>query len=300
MDAMTPTLRAGGVFLATSFPRYHGFVHELVDIGVNLTHRSFANDRPAVLARARAAGVRTLILTGTSVAHSREALALAQRHPGALYSTAGIHPHDAKHGGPAALQELRELASRPEVVAVGECGLDFNRNFSPPEVQKQVFASQVELAMELGKPLFLHERDAHPAFIAVLERIARPGGSLAVPAVVHCFTGTRQALDAYLARGCSIGITGWVCDERRGRELQLLLKHIPLDRLMLETDAPFLAPRDLEPRPANGRNEPATLAHIAAVVARCMGRPLADVAAATTANARRFFGLDRAAGQTHA
>lgn len=270
-------------------------MHELVDIGVNLTHRSFANDRPAVLERARAAGVRTLILTGTSVAHSREALALAQQHPGALYATAGIHPHDAKNGGPAALRELRELASRPQVVAVGECGLDFNRNFSPPEVQKQVFAAQVELALELHKPLFLHERDAHQAFVAVLDRSAGPGGSLAVPVVVHCFTGSRSSLDAYLSRGCFIGITGWVCDERRGRELQQLLKHIPLERLMLETDAPFLAPRDLSPKPANGRNEPAALAHIAAVVARCMGQPLVNVAAATTANARRFFGLDRIA-----
>lgn len=273
-------------------------MNELVDIGVNLTHRSFANDRPAVLARARAAGVRTLILTGTSVAHSREALALAKEHPGALYSTAGIHPHDAKHGGPAALSELRELAAHPQVVAVGECGLDFNRNFSPPEVQKQVFAAQVELAVALKKPLFLHERDAHQAFAEILDRAAGPGRSLSVPAVVHCFTGSRHALDAYLARGCFIGITGWVCDERRGRELQGLLKHIPLTRLMLETDAPFLVPRDLEPRPPNGRNEPATLAHIAAVVARCMGRPLAEIAAATTANARRFFGLDRTAAET--
>lgn len=268
-------------------------MHELVDIGVNLTHRSFANDRPAVLSRARAAGVRTLILTGTSVAHSREALALAREHPGALYATAGIHPHDAKNGGPAAMQELRALAAHPQVVAVGECGLDFNRNFSPPEVQKQVFAAQVELAVELKKPLFLHERDAHAAFVAILDGRGGPVASLAVPVVVHCFTGNRRALDAYLARGFFIGITGWVCDERRGRELQQLLKHIPLDRLMLETDAPFLTPRDLEPRPRDGRNEPATLAHIAAVVARCMGRPLAEVATATTANARRFFGLDR-------
>lgn len=273
-------------------------MHELIDIGVNLTHRSFANDRPAVLARALAAGVRTLILTGTSVVHSREALALARKHPGALYSTAGIHPHDAKSGNPAALRELRELAASPQVVAVGECGLDFNRNFSPPAVQEQIFAAQVELARELRKPLFLHERDAHQAFVGILDRAAGPGGALSVPAVVHCFTGDRRALDAYLTRGCSIGITGWVCDERRGRELQQLLKHIPLDRLMLETDAPFLLPRDLKPRPTDGRNEPAMLAHIAAVVARCMGRPLAEVAAATTANARRFFGLDRPATAT--
>lgn len=272
-------------------------MHELIDIGVNLTHRSFARDRDAVIERARAAGVGTLILTGTSVAHSREALALARRHPGVLYSTAGIHPHDAKSATPETLRELRTLASQTEVVAVGECGLDFNRNFSPPAVQEQIFAAQVALAVELGKPLFLHERDAHEAFVAILDRAAG-GGGLAVPVVVHCFTGSRSSLDAYLRRGYSIGITGWICDERRGRELQQLVRHIPLDRLLLETDAPFLLPRDLQPKPAEGRNEPSTLAHIAAVVARCMGRPLAEVAAATTANARRFFRIPAAAAGT--
>lgn len=277
-------------------------MHELIDIGVNLTHRSFSRDRAEVIARARAAGVSALILTGTSVQHSREALSLSRQHPGALYSTAGVHPHDAGRCGVAGLAELRELLRDPSVVAVGECGLDFNRDFSPRPVQEQVFAAQVQLAIELGKPLFLHERDAHDAFVAVLDRASvRPGaqpgerGALPVQAVVHCFTGSRAALAAYLARGFFIGITGWICDERRGRELQQLVKQVPLDRLMIETDAPFLLPRDLKPRPADGRNEPATLAHIAAVVARCMGRPLAEVAAATTANARRFFKLPAAA-----
>ena len=264
-------------------------MHELIDIGVNLTHRSFARDRAAVIARAQAAGVGVLLITGTSIAHSREAVELARQHRGELYATAGVHPHDASRCDTAALGELRALAGLPQVVAVGECGLDFNRNFSPPAVQERVFAAQLELAVELGKPLFLHERDAHKALLAVVDQAAGAAGRLNVPAVVHCFTGSAQALDDYLRRGFFIGITGWICDERRGRELQQLVKRIPLDRLMLETDAPFLMPRDL-PR-TDGRNEPAYLAHIAAAVARCMERPLAEVAAATTANARRFFRL---------
>lgn len=267
----------------------------LIDIGVNLTHRSFARDRAEVIARAQGAGVRILILTGTSVAHSREALALAQQHPGTLFSTAGVHPHESGRCSPATRGELRELLQSPQVVAVGECGLDFNRNFAPRPVQERVFADQLALAAEVKKPLFLHERDAHPELLQILDR----EGPLTVPAVVHCFTGSAQALSDYLDRGLFIGITGWICDERRGRPLQELVRRIPLDRLMLETDAPFLLPRDLPRTPSHEaahrrgetRNEPANLAHIAAVVARCMDRPLSAVTAATTANARRFFGL---------
>ena len=268
-------------------------MHELIDIGVNLTHRSFARDRAAVVARAQAAGVSVLLVTGTSIAHSQQAAELSRQHRGELYATAGVHPHDASRCDKESLAELRRLAALPEVVAVGECGLDFNRNFSPPAVQEQVFAAQVALAEELGKPLFLHEREAQKALLAIVDKAAGAAGRLQVPAVVHCFTGSGQALDDYLRRGFFIGITGWICDERRGRELQQLVKRIPLERLMLETDAPFLMPRDL-PR-SDGRNEPAHLAHIAAVVARCMDRPLAEVAAATTANARRFFRLPPAA-----
>lgn len=278
-----------------------GAAFELIDIGVNLAHRSLRADCAEVIRRAQAAGVAVLVATGTSVAGSREALELAQKseHRGVVFSTAGVHPHDAARCDEAAFRELRELAKRPEVVAVGECGLDFNRDFSPRPVQQRIFAAQVELAIELGKPLFLHERDAHAALLEVLDRYREPAsGTLPVPAVVHCFTGQAQALSDYLARGFYIGITGWICDERRGRELQGLVSRIPLDRLMVETDAPFLMPRDLPknagPRLTAGRNEPCTLPHITSTIARCMGRPLAEVAAQTTRNARRFFRLPSA------
>ena len=255
----------------------------LVDIGVNLTHASFRADVDAVIDRACAAGVTTLVLTGTSEEGSRDAQRLAATRPGTLYSTVGIHPHHARDF--TTLAPLRALAAAPGVVAIGECGLDFNRDFSPRPAQEHAFEAQLTLAAELGLPVFLHERDAHARFLAIL-RAHRPA---LVGAVVHCFTGTAEALDAYLDLGCAIGVTGWICDERRGRELRALTARIPRDRLMIETDAPFLIPRDLVPRPA--RNEPAFLPHVLQAVAMVRGAPLETVAAATTANARGFFGL---------
>ena len=260
---------------------------ELIDIGVNLAHRRFAGDRDRVIERARAAGVATLIITGTSTRASHDARALAATRRGTLWSTAGIHPHEARHATPAAIDELRELARDPAVRAIGECGLDFDRMFSPQADQERAFADQLALAEDLGLPVFLHERAAHDRFLAILrEHRARLRG-----AVVHCFTGTAAELDAYLALDLHIGITGWICDDRRGVGLRSLIARIPPDRLMIETDAPFLLPRSLAPRPANGRNEPAFLPHVLASVAHAAGRPAAAVADDTTRTARRFFGL---------
>jgi len=261
---------------------------QLIDIGINLTHRRFAADRDAVIARARAAGVQTMVITGTSMRASREARALAAERRGALWSTAGIHPHDARSATADDIAELRELARDPAVRAVGECGLDFDRMFSTREDQERVFVQQLELAAELELPVFLHERAAHERFAAIL-REHRPR---LTAAVVHCFTGTAAELDAYLALGLHIGITGWICDERRGVALRSLIARIPPDRLMIETDAPFLLPRDLTPRPRDGRNEPAFLPQVLAAVARAAGRPREEMAAETTRTARTFFGIE--------
>ncbi|MBL9099589.1 MAG: TatD family hydrolase [Myxococcales bacterium] len=258
---------------------------DIVDIGVNLGHRSFAADRDAVVARAVAAGVRTIIVTGTSVRGSQDARSLARGKPGVLWSTAGVHPHDAARCDGATIDALRELAGKPEVVAIGECGLDFNRDFSPRPVQVQWFNKQVELARELGMPLFLHERDACAAFLEVLDKLKPTPEQV----VVHCFTGDAPTLQQYLRRGYNIGITGWICDERRGTHLRNLVKTIPAERLLVETDAPFLTPRDLRPKPADGRNEPAFLPHIVQTIARCRGEAPEAVAASTAANARRIF-----------
>jgi TatD DNase family protein len=256
---------------------------QLVDVGANLTHASFRDDLDTVLASARQHGVATIVVTGTSVEESRRAAELAEAH--GLFATAGVHPHHARECDAATIPALRELARRSRVVAVGECGLDFNRNYSPHPDQEKWFVAQLELAAELGKPLFLHSRDAHPRFAEIL-RHHRVG-----KAVAHCFTGGAEELRAYLALGLYIGITGWICDERRGRHLVDLVKEIPQDRLLLETDAPYLTPRDLHPQPKARRNEPAFLPHIARTVARARGEPVEDLAAATARNAREFFGL---------
>ncbi|MET7143394.1 TatD family hydrolase [Xanthomonas sp. PPL139] len=259
----------------------------LIDIGANLTHESFDRDRDAVLQRARAAGVAQLVVTGASREHSPLALQLAQQHPGLLYATAGVHPHHAVEYTAECDAELRALHTHAEVVAVGECGLDYFRDFSPRPAQHRAFERQLHLAVDTGKPLFLHQRDAHADFMALMRQF---DGKLG-PAVVHCFTGSREELFDYLDRDWYIGITGWLCDERRGAHLRELVKHIPANRLMIETDAPYLLPRTLKPTPKDRRNEPAFLAHIVEELARDRGEDVATVAAASTAAARTFFRL---------
>ena len=253
----------------------------MIDIGANLTHSSFRDDLEAVVARARGAGVSTLIVTGTTVEESREAAELAERLD--LHSTVGIHPHHAKDFQGTA--ELRQIARHPRVVAIGECGLDFNRNYSPHPAQEDCFTAQIELGLSLQKPLFLHSRDAHPRFSEILRNFKIKS------AVAHCFTGERDELRAYLDLGLYIGITGWICDERRGKHLLELVREIPRDRLLLETDSPYLTPRDMKPQPKARRNEPAFLPHILKTVARALGRPAEEVAAETTRNAHALFGL---------
>ena len=253
----------------------------MIDVGANLTHASFAADLADVVARARAHGVETMIVTGTSVEESRHAAEIAERFD--LHSTVGIHPHHAKDF--KSTDELKSIASHPRVVAIGECGLDFNRNYSPHPAQEECFTAQLQLGMELGKPLFLHSRDAHPRFSQILSSF-KPK-----KAVAHCFTGEREELRAYLDLGLYIGITGWICDERRGKHLLELVREIPREKLLVETDAPYLTPRDLRPQPKARRNEPAFLPHIVAAVARALGRPAADVAAETARNARELFSL---------
>lgn len=260
---------------------------ELIDIGSNLTHQSFAADRDAVMARAAAAGVGRQVITGADLAGSIQAAALAAQHPGRLWSTAGVHPHHAESFVAAQREELIHLLERECVVAVGECGLDYFRNLSPPDAQRRAFVAQLEIAVQVRKPVFLHQRDAHGDFAAILQDFA---GRL-TGGVAHCFTGGEAELESYLGLGLYIGITGWACDERRGIELRHSVPRIPATRLLIETDAPYLLPRDLKPAPKSRRNEPCYLPHIAATVARLRGETLEDVAAATTRNAVALFAL---------
>jgi TatD DNase family protein len=259
----------------------------LVDIGANLAHDSFDDDRTVVLERAERAGVAQLIVTGSSFDSNAAALELARLYPGRLYSTAGLHPHHATEYDERIDAQIRTLARDPRCVAVGECGLDYFRNFSPHAAQLEALRAQLAIAVDSRRPVFLHQRDAHDDLVAALEpvlpRLTR--------AVAHCFTGDAEALGAYVSMGLYIGITGWICDERRGRALYEIAGQIPDERLMIETDAPYLLPRTLVPKPKSRRNEPSFLPEVLRVLAEARGQDPAHVARVTTENARRFFDL---------
>jgi TatD DNase family protein len=262
-------------------------MESLVDIGANLAHDSFDDDRDAVLRRAAAAGVSRVVVTGSSDDSNEKAARLAQVHPGVLWATAGVHPHHASDYTADSDALIRRLAAAGNIVAVGECGLDYFRNFSPRDAQLSAFRSQLDIAAETGLPVFLHQRDAHDDFVEVLEpmlpKISR--------AVAHCFTGEHESLREYLAMGLYIGVTGWICDERRGTHLQEIVSVVPDDRIMIETDSPYLLPRTIRPKPPTRRNEPMYLPEVLRVVADARGQSVEHVAAITTRNAERFFGL---------
>ena len=258
----------------------------LVDIGVNLAHDSFDSDREAVMARARDAGVTRMIVTGSTLDSSKAAVQLAQTVTG-LHATVGMHPHHASELDESDLPQLRQLLARPGAVAVGECGLDFFRDFSPRDHQEAAFRRQLGLAMETGLPVFLHQRDAHARFVAILDEC----GDRMPAGVAHCFTGGPDEMRDYLDRGLHIGITGWICDERRGDALRAAARFLPLDRVMIETDAPYLLPRDLHPKPRTRRNEPMHLPHVLYTLARLMEVDAERLAADTTANAEALFAL---------
>lgn len=260
---------------------------ELIDIGANLGHDSFDHDLDAVLERARTAGIVQMMVTGASREGSEKALSLAKAHPGFLYATAGVHPHHAIEVTAEGEQQLRMLQGNPEVLAVGECGLDYYRDYCPRPAQQRAFERQLQLAADLGKPVFLHQRDAHADFMAMMREFDGRIGK----AVVHCFTGTRQELFDCLDAGFYIGITGWLCDERRGLHLREIVNNIPGDRLMIETDAPYLLPRTVVPKPSHRRNEPMYLKHILQELARDRGQSPEQTAAESTGTAREFFGL---------
>lgn len=259
----------------------------MIDIGVNLTNNRFHKDLPEVIGNARQAGVSALIITGTDLAESRAAIKLAETTPDFLFTTAGIHPHDAKTFNNSSLNELRLLAANPQVKAIGECGLDFNRNYSTPAEQEYAFVQQLELAVELQLPVFMHERDANQRFLELL----MPYRAQLPNAVLHCFTGSSDDLQRCLDLDLHIGITGWICDERRGSELLKLIKLIPDNRLMIETDAPYLLPRSMRPKPKSSRNEPKYLPYIAETVALARQQSLEVLINNTRKNSQAFFNI---------
>jgi TatD DNase family protein len=263
----------------------------LVDIGVNLSNNRFKDDLEDILTRAQQSSVAQMILTGTSESETTEVIELcerfAQQYPDMLYATAGIHPHYADEFNSSSIKQLENLAKHPKIVAIGETGLDFNRNFSSANNQIIAFEAQLELASRLNMPLFMHERDAAIKQIDILKSYRDHFSQ----GVIHCFTGDRKTLFSYLDLDLHIGITGWVCDPKRGLELQQLVANIPLDRLMIESDAPYLLPKNMHPLPKNRRNEPAFLSWVLAGVASVRNESPETIAAATSETAKRFFGI---------
>ena len=260
------------------------------DAGVNLFSEQFDHDRTEVLLRAAEHGIKRLVLIGSNIAETQQNIQLCHTQP-QCKTTAGVHPHQAAAVSTDWLMQLEQLAAHSAVAAIGECGLDFNRDFSPRPQQLKVFAEQLQLAIKLAKPVYLHERDAFDTQVALLKEQQINAG------IAHCFTGDTQQLKTYLDLGLYIGITGWVCDERRGQALQQAIRFIPADRLLLETDAPYLLPRNLTPKPRSRRNEPAMLTAIATKVAEIRQCSIAELAAQCWHNSSDLFGFTKGAAQ---
>jgi TatD DNase family protein len=238
--------------------------------------------------RARAASVGTIVNVGTDVISSRRAVDLAERYE-PVYAAVGVHPHGAKKLDGATLAQLRELAQKPKVVAIGEIGLDYYRNLSPRDAQRRAFQAQLAWAAKLGKPVIVHDRDAHEEILEVLTHWAAGLGNAAIAGrlgVLHTFSGDLEMARKAIDLGFYISISGPVT-YRNARQLPGIVRALPLDRLLVETDCPFLAPEPYRGK----RNEPAYTRLVAERIAELKGIPFDDLARATTANARRLFEL---------
>ncbi|KAI6227741.1 Hydrolase, TatD family [Aphelenchoides fujianensis] len=283
--------------------------YELVDIGANLAHPNFRKDFDQVVERAKQAGLTKIMITGTCLKSTKEARDLCAKYPGFFYFTSGVHPHDAKTWTEDVRKAIVELAAHPACVAIGECGLDFNRNFSPQDQQRAAFEEQVKIACELKKSLFIHERDAHDDLLEILERHS----DRLPPAVVHCFTGSAAQAKTYLDKGFYLGLTGFLWKDRSEDGVRFALKNgmIPLDRLLLETDAPFMyckvndkkipaeirekissEAKELHSHCSFNRNEPCGLAASCELIAAFANVDAAELAKRTTENAKKIYGLE--------
>ena len=248
-----------------------------VDSHAHLDDPAFSGDLHAVLERAAAAGVTRIVSLGTDVESSRRACALSERHE-TLFFAPGIHPHEADRA--SGVDELRPLATHPRAVAVGETGLDYVKNYASVPNQKTLFERHLDLAREVDKPVAIHCREAHADTIAILK------ARMPLRGVIHCFTGTAEDAEAYLSLGFYLSIAGPVTYPNADR-LRSVVRRIPLDRLLLETDCPLLAP---QPRRGK-RNEPAFVRHTAEEVAGLQGRSPEEIGDATSRNASELFKL---------
>lgn len=258
----------------------------MIDIGANLTHYQFEQDLDSVILRAQNHDIDHIIVTGTELTDSSAAIELCRTYPGYLSCTAGIHPHQAKQfDEKSSVELLTALAQTKCVVAIGETGLDFYRDFSPRIQQRRSFEHHLELARELNLPVFIHDRDSHGEMHSILSNYHDVQG------VIHCFTGSTELLKQYLDLDFYIGITGWICDERRGVELQQSVRYIPNDRLLIETDAPYLTPRTMSKKSKRSRNEPCNLKYVLDSLAQHRQQSIDDLQKLTIENARRLFAI---------
>jgi len=256
-----------------------------IDIACNFTHDSFKDNLDEVLNNAEHAGVDKFVLLCASLDDIDPIKVIQNNTPEKFFISAGIHPHHATEileiNYDALFNKLKSINPN----AIGETGLDYFRNISPPNIQKKSFGMHIEIAKELNLPLYLHQRDAHSDFI----RIIKENISNFPKFVVHCFTGTQAELDEYLELGAYIGLTGWICDAKRNIDLRKSIKNIPIEKMMIETDSPYLIPKNLMLKPKKNINEPKYLPHIANEICELTGYELEELKSATSNNAIKFF-----------
>jgi TatD DNase family protein len=254
------------------------------DIGANLTHESFKKDLDMVIKEAKLNKVKKICITSTTIEDTKISLKISEKEQDFFITTCGIHPHYADTFKESNIKEIKQLSEHTSVKAIGETGLDFNRNFSKKENQILCFKSQIEIAQELNLNLFLHQRDAHKDFMNCFNNV-----DLKVNAVVHCFTEDKEKFYEYLDRGFWIGFTGWICDPVRGKHMIDLISNMPLDRIMIETDSPYLMPKNLKIK--GRRNEPKFIVEVAKRIASLQNKSLEDISQIFFENSLKFFDL---------
>jgi len=260
-------------------------MNNLFDIACNFSSDRFEKDLNEVIKRAKDNNVTKFLLVSASLKDSEKVNNIYQDNKDSCFLTIGAHPHHANEFNSSSSAEMKRLIEKYKPHSVGETGLDFFRNISSYEEQVFAFEKQIQIAIETNLPLFLHQRDAHDDFLKIISKYKNDISK----AVVHCFTGTQEELDDYLELGFHIGLTGWICDERRNVDLRKSLKNIPLDKLMIETDCPYLIPRNLNNKPKNNRNEPAYLPHIANEIALLINLDKDKLIDITYKNSINFF-----------
>ena len=260
-------------------------MHEIADIACNFTSDRFDNDLDEVINQAIVNNITKFGLICSKLSDIDKLLEIYNRYSKDMFFTIGVHPHHANEINEEYLKKLKEVINNNNPHAIGETGLDFFRNLSTYEEQIFAFEEQIKIAIDTNKPLFLHQRDSHDDFIKILRKYSSDINK----SVVHCFTGTKEQLNDYLELDCYIGVTGWICDAKRNVELRKTIKNIPLERLMIETDCPYLIPKNLQEKPKNNRNEPTYLNHIANEVATLMKKDINDIREKTYKTSLSFF-----------